>query len=404
MDPLVIAQQGAQDLAAALQRSRVGTNENVFTALLGRLAEIQFSGQDADHCSPEQARIGLTETEAAIRRLQSLMIGFVTRLDAGRDAIASVKRATGVSTATARDLTTAAVVAENFPGAATLLATGEVSVDHLRSLGSLPTELIDDALILEASTQSADQFRKTVAQHRVKLQSTSLSEEQRATRSVTFFKKRNGCVGATIVLPPIEGTEFVTTLNELCDQAWATAHPERASVIGGHNDEPREQRLADALVTWMRAKTLKLGKPAVIITIDATSLDAEIVPNQPIPLSDAIVTMARADVYAAIRDGTNDVNLRFGRNKRVATPLQRLAMLIGQPTCVYPGCATSGTRSQAHHLIEYEHGGRTDIGELAYLCQPHHQHLHQHHQTLRYISGTWTITNDTVNNTPAQAA
>jgi hypothetical protein len=270
------------------------------------------------------------------------------------------------------------------------LEHGEVSVDHLRSLAKLTPATVAE-LLPHATALSADEFRRTVTHHKVKAASSSVSEEQHASRSVRFFRKRNGCVGETIVLPPIEGTEFANTVQELCDQAWMAAHPERAKTLGGHHGEAREQRLADALVTWMRTKTLKLGKPAVIITIDADTLDAELQPHQPIPLDDALKAMARADVFAAIRDGTKFRNLRFGRNKRVATALQRLALLVDQPTCVYPGCSNPGTQSDAHHIIEWDDGGLTDIDNLCYLCEGHHRHLHLNHQRIIPSGGGWEI-------------
>jgi hypothetical protein len=390
MDRLTQAQQGAQDLAAALQASLVGIPESTFQLLLGRLSDVRFSVSDVGNCSIEQANVGLAATETAIRSLQALAVGFVNRMAGGRDTIESITRSTGVSAGTARDLAAVASVVELNHEAGSLLQSGELSVDHLRTLAKLDAAAITD-LLPHGLVQSADQFRRTVTQHRINNDATSLSEEQQSSRSIKFFRKRNGCVGASIVLPPIEGSEFANTINELCDQAWTAAHPQRATTRGGHTAEPRERRLADALIHWMRSKTLKLGKPAIIVTIDAETLEAELNPNQPIPLNDAVKILARADVYAAIRDGTQFENLQFGRNKRVATAIQRLALLVSQPTCVYPGCAVAGTRSDVHHIIEWEHGGSTDMANLCHVCTAHHQHLHLNGERLVHRQGRWKV-------------
>jgi hypothetical protein len=89
--------------------------------------------------------------------------------------------------------------------------------------------------------------------------------------------------------------------------------------------------------------------------------------------------MARADVYSAIKSA-NPTQLKFGRNKRVATPLQKLAMLVSGETCVAEGCNVSALNSDAHHIRWFENGGNTDIENLEWRCtgsQGHHPHIHE---------------------------
>jgi hypothetical protein len=76
--------------------------------------------------------------------------------------------------------------------------------------------------------------------------------------------------------------------------------------------------------------------------------------------------MARGDVYAAIRDGTKQSRLVFGRNKRVATPIQKLAMLMYSESCATEGCNVSALECDAHHIVWYEHGGPTNIDNLEF--------------------------------------
>ena len=63
-----------------------------------------------------------------------------------------------------------------------------------------------------------------------------------------FFKADNGSVGIRAILPTVEGEQVKAAINEACNAAWRATHPERAENVGAHDDEPREQRLADALV------------------------------------------------------------------------------------------------------------------------------------------------------------
>jgi len=44
--------------------------------------------------------------------------------------------------------------------------------------------------------------------------------------------------------------------------------------------------------------------------------------------------------------------------------------------CVGPNCTAPPSWCHAHHVIEWEHGGRTDVDNGALLCSFHHHQLH----------------------------
>jgi hypothetical protein len=342
-------QQGIGELVGLLEAVRASTCNTAVSAVLDGWRDHRFDPVDVVGWGANDATQGLVVLENVTRSIDALKTVLVGCLDAGRDATASIVRKTGMSYRAARQLHAASKVVDQHPDALTKLSAGEVSAEHLAALAPLNSGLAAE-LLGDAHGKSADEFKKHVATHRVRHESKSLSEEQHNSRSVKFFTKSNGCIGAAIVLPPVEGTEFRTIITDLCDRAWKTKHPERAEVLGGHTDDPYERRLADAVVEFMHgARTT--GKPSVIVVIDAETLEAHVVPDQPIPLNDALTVMARADVYAAIRDGTNPARLDFGRNKRVATELQKLAMLVYGETCDDHGCNVSALESDELILL-----------------------------------------------------
>ncbi|MCB0991828.1 MAG: HNH endonuclease [Acidimicrobiales bacterium] len=69
--------------------------------------------------------------------------------------------------------------------------------------------------------------------------------------------------------------------------------------------------------------------------------------------------------------------LDLGRSSRHANEVQRLALAIRDGFCIWDGCGRSAAGCDAHHLIEWEDGGLTDLANLALLCPFHHQRLHQ---------------------------
>ncbi len=61
----------------------------------------------------------------------------------------------------------------------------------------------------------------------------------------------------------------------------------------------------------------------------------------------------------------------------------RKALEVRDVTCRFPGCTTDASRTQAHHVIHWEHGGPTTLDNLVLLCTRHHHLVHE---------GNWTIT------------
>ena len=99
-------------------------------------------------------------------------------------------------------------------------------------------------------------------------------------------------------------------------------------------------------------------------------------------------------MYTATRDTAGAI-LNFGRTRRLATPLQRLAVIIRDGgRCAITGCHANHQRCDIHHIIEYEHGGPTNLNNLALLCPAHHAHLHTNQLHLQRKDGTWTITSN----------
>jgi hypothetical protein len=102
-----------------------------------------------------------------------------------------------------------------------------------------------DALLGAAVRESPDEFGRTVDAFRIAKDSKGWSDRTKKARTLSFFNTEYG-VGFRGVLPAVEGGRLRTLVNEVCDANWRKAHPERADTLGGHDDEPRDRRLAEA--------------------------------------------------------------------------------------------------------------------------------------------------------------
>ncbi|PKI92089.1 HNH endonuclease [Actinomycetales bacterium SN12] len=78
--------------------------------------------------------------------------------------------------------------------------------------------------------------------------------------------------------------------------------------------------------------------------------------------------------------------LDVGREHRLFTPRQRVALAIRDGGCRWAGCDRPASYCEAHHIDEWARdGGRTDIDRGILLCRHHHMQLHH---------GGWRITRD----------
>ncbi|MGO3146067.1 MAG: DUF222 domain-containing protein [Leucobacter sp.] len=81
--------------------------------------------------------------------------------------------------------------------------------------------------------------------------------------------------------------------------------------------------------------------------------------------------------------------LNVGREQRLYTPKQRIALAIRDGGCRWAGCDRPASYCEAHHIDEWsaDHG-RTDIDRGILLCRFHHMQLH---------NNGWHITRDGLN-------
>ncbi|MDZ7929214.1 MAG: HNH endonuclease [Rhodococcus sp. (in: high G+C Gram-positive bacteria)] len=80
-----------------------------------------------------------------------------------------------------------------------------------------------------------------------------------------------------------------------------------------------------------------------------------------------------ADLTPVIVDH-HGVPLALGRTTRLASDDQRIALTIRDRCCVM--CGRPAQWCQAHHVKFWEHGGPTDLNNLALVCGECHRLVH----------------------------
>jgi hypothetical protein len=87
--------------------------------------------------------------------------------------------------------------------------------------------------------------------------------------------------------------------------------------------------------------------------------------------------------------GLHATVLDVARDHRLATATQRLAMAMRDGGCVFPGCDAPPSWTDAHHVLHWQHGGPTDLANLASLCRHHHGVSHRNGWTMHVTHDEW---------------
>jgi hypothetical protein len=125
--------------------------------------------------------------------------------------------------------------------------------------------------------------------------------------------------------------------------------------LGEHNGLPV------SVVVTTTLQELQAGAGLAVTTSGAT-----------LPMPDLIALAGRgAHHYLAVFDRHTNVPLYLGRARRTATAGQRLVLFARDRGCTRPHCTAPADRCQAHHATkDWQHGGATDITDLALACGP----------------------------------
>ena len=59
------------------------------------------------------------------------------------------------------------------------------------------------------------------------------------------------------------------------------------------------------------------------------------------------------------------------------TPSANASTVSRYRTCAVGGCERNFERCEIHHLLEWDHGGETDLANLVPICSFHHHRAHE---------------------------
>jgi hypothetical protein len=212
-------------------------------------AGIQIPVVQPDGWPVYHLQMGLRELERLRRENEAAMALLVGAMPESRDTVADIARNSGVSNREARRRKSVADVCGKVKGALDKLKSGAISNEHVSALAPIADMPGAASLLDDAESKSPEELTRDVEEFRLSSAcGEDMAKRQRARRCLRFFAGPEGTICINGLLPPVEGTALKNRLAAIVDAQWRKDHPDRAKVLGGHNDDTYDQRMADALL------------------------------------------------------------------------------------------------------------------------------------------------------------
>lgn len=234
-------------------------------------------------------------------------------------------------------------------------------------------------------------------------------DEQLAARSFTFSTRADGLVVGRLVCTPDQGAVLAAAFDAFtkpkAPRFTDDAAREQQREI---DDRTRGQKMADALIAMIRGAVERAGvprvggeAPTVVLHMTQEAVDATAA-GQPgrtatiertgelVPI--AIAAAIACDGYLqSVVLGADGQPLSLGRTQRFFKRGQRRALAARDGGCRAPGCDAPVGWCDAHHIIPWSEGGRTDITNGILLCPHHHHEVHRGMLEVVWASGGWIV-------------
>ena len=276
---------------------------------------------------------------------------------------------TGLSPGRAHDVVLLARRSRELPTMTAALAEGVVSVDQATVVARHTPVAFEADVVALAQVATVSQLRRSLRSYCFDPHDATAGRLDPSERTGVggWFDDR-GRYRLRAVLEADDGAVVDAALREARDHLF---------------------RVGDAQVSWVEAlvevasRSLGGAVPAARQDLFAAGVHVPLDrpggaywhggPALPEGLRRQLLCDATGDVVGVRAGRPVDV----GRRRRIVPAHTRRVVEDRDGGCRVPGC--TNTRVQIHHLVHWEDGGPTDVGNLVALCHRHHR-LHHRHQ------------------------
>ncbi len=378
-------------------------------------ALLELTGVAADEVRLAQLHVSLLAGEIARRSVPALGHSGLAQRRGHRTPDELVRVATGTRLTDARTAVRVGSAVADAGALTDAVLDGRISVavaDAISTGLGVAAAGVDESTLATAAGQlieriaglDADRVAREARAVRDELDVEGIhhrEELQRDRRSLRIGRRADGMGYAQWVLDP----ETFAAVSEVYDRITSPRRGGPSFVSDGERvdrllDDPRttEQLASDAFAELLRqgaaadsSQLLGEGPVGVRMLVAARTLTerrgAAWFEGHPDAVSVATaerLACAAGTVTITVDDNGQPLNL--GRERRLFSRAQRVALAARDGRCRWPGCERPPSWCEAHHIKHWQRdGGRTDVADGILLCRHHHLLVH---------NNGWHITRD----------
>ena len=290
----------------------------------------------------------------------------------------------GLDVRTARDHVRVARALEQLPIVSERFASGELPYSKVRAVTRIATPATEAELADFASVTTTAQLDRAVRAYRRAVDGDDDEDAVRQRLFVDAYTAEDGTVRVTAVLPPAEGAVVLAALDHQAARIADERRPRRADRlgrdVGGGSREPWPVRV-EALIA-MAQSSLAGADPELVpdpyqVIVHAYDDGTSYLDDGSPITAELLARLACGASLQLLVEDRHGNPLYLGRRRRTITPSLRRALQARDGNrCRFPGCQARHYL-QGHHADYWSKGGRTNIDDLALLCQRHHDLIHR---------------------------
>jgi hypothetical protein len=264
---------------------------------------------------------------------------------------------------------------EQLPESHQAVVDGEIGFAHLatmaRTAEALQERFDEKVLVEKAKENSPGKFfyichhaRHAADPKRYAAEQTEQVEQRRLKLSTWM----DGSLLISGQLDPVGGAALLSVIVPLARKS------------GADDDRCLERRNADALVELASGggsqAQIQVTSSLETLLALAGAPAAEMEHSLPVS-SKTIERLACDSSIARVLLNSESLVIDVGRSKRVVSEAGRRALTSRDGHCRWTDCERTASRSAAHHLVHWIHGGTSDLDNLILLCHRHHWMVHE---------------------------
>ena len=290
----------------------------------------------------------------------------------------------GISDWKARRWIACAHALEQLPLTAGAFARGELGIDQVVELTRLATAETEAMLLPWARNVSSGAIRAR-ADRAVRQAAEEVLAIERDRRLTWWWFDEGRRFGLEAELPAAQGAIVARALTRIADTV---------PVLPGEEESLyADARRTDALVALASARIAADPDPDRATVVVHASVDPagqphtgfEVEDGPPIPAESAARMLCNARSQTVLEDAAGTA-VGLGRMTREPSAWMVRQVRHRDRGCTFPGCG-SRRFTEAHHIVWWERGGSTDLGNLTLVCWFHHKLVHEHRWSIRREAG-----------------